>query len=54
MNKTSKLLYLIGGAMFASSFFVKDNGKAVKRRYYAIAVAGLGYAANYFKVSPIK
>lgn len=31
-------------AMFASSFFVKDNSKAVRRRWISLGVGAAGYA----------
>lgn len=33
---------------FASSFFVKDNDKAVSRRWTALGVGALGLATSYY------
>lgn len=40
MNNVQKIGYLASGAALVSSFFIKDNAKAVKRRYLALAIFG--------------
>ena len=37
------ILQISSLAIFASSFFVEDNKKAVNRRYFSLATFGAGY-----------
>lgn len=40
MTGIQKIGYIASGALLVSSFFVKDNKKAVKRRWWAVGVFG--------------
>jgi hypothetical protein len=40
MTKVQKVGYIVSGALLISSFFVKDNKKAVNRRWWAVGVFG--------------
>jgi hypothetical protein len=40
--------------MFGSSFFIKDNARAVKRRYWAVGVGAVGIGATIYLQHGIK
>lgn len=46
-NQTLKIvnitLNVVGAGMLVSSFFVKDNTKAVKRRWQSVGVLGIAW-----------
>ena len=46
VNTIGNVLQIGAGLMLASSFFVKDNDKAVNRRWAAVGVFALGWGMN--------
>lgn len=40
MKKALITAEIVAGGLFVSSFFVKDNRKAVKRRWWALGIVG--------------
>lgn len=54
MGNVNKIAYAASAVLLASSFFVKDNAKAVKRRYWALGIAGVVFIADHFKLIKIK
>ena len=39
-------MYISSGLAFASSFFIKDNDKAVNRRWLSVGLFGAGWATQ--------
>ena len=43
IHTLTNLMKIGSGLLFASSFFVKDNEKAVNRRYLSLGILGAGF-----------
>ncbi len=47
LNMLATVIDVTSGLLFVSSFFVKDNEKAVRRRWIALGLIGAGFAVRF-------
>jgi len=46
VNVISNILYISSGLVFTSSFFIKDNEKAVNRRWLSVGLFAAGWGTQ--------